>query len=86
MSTANQLLDQQYLTMRERVLSLAADLDRIERAGDGAKLLGADPRIRRLRQAIELVLSASGNRAEQVQMLLSDTSPPPPGRKVRLTE
>ena len=79
-------LDRQYLVMRERILSLAADFDRIERAGDGGKVLSSDPRSGRLKEAITIVLNQSSNRAEQVQMLLSDTSPRPTPREVRVNE
>jgi hypothetical protein len=86
MPTANETLDRQYLTMRERILSLAADFDRIERAGDGMALLKTDPRVGQLRKAIDIVLNKTSNRAEQVQLLLSDTTPAPKRRKVRASE
>jgi len=72
MPTGHEFLDAQYLEMRARILSLAADLDRIERADGGTRLLEADPRIQKLRRAIKLVLDERSNRAEQVQMLFSD--------------
>jgi hypothetical protein len=78
MRSAKETLDATYLEMRWRALSLAADFDRIERAAGGADLLAADPRVAALRQCLKAVLDARGNRAEQVQMLLSDTTPPPP--------
>jgi hypothetical protein len=63
--------------MRWRCLSLAADLDRIERSPGGAGVLGSDPRLQRLRQAIGVLLEGRGNRAEQVQNIFSDKTPPP---------
>jgi hypothetical protein len=69
MSTS--LNDQQFLEMRWRCLSLAADLDRIQRVDPQA--LG-DPRIAKLRQCVQVLLSDDPNRAEQVQMILSDRS------------
>jgi hypothetical protein len=77
MLDAQKTLDQYYLEMRWRVLSLAADFDRVERAAGGEALLKSDPRAEKLRQALRIVLEAKGNRAEQLQMLLSDTTPPP---------
>ena len=78
MRTAKDTLDATYHEMRWRVLSLAADFDRIERAPGGAELLRADPRIQSLRDCLKLVLdAASSNRAEQVQDRLSDKTPPP---------
>ena len=77
MRDAQQTLEQYYLEMRWRCLSLAADLDRIERSPGGQSVLGADPRLQRLRQAIHVLLEGKGNRAEQVQTIFSDKTPPP---------
>lgn len=77
---ARQTLDQYYLEMRWRCLSLAADLDRVERAVGGRELLGADPRLKKLQQAIAVLQAPTRDRrtrAEQVQMIFSDTTPPP---------
>ncbi len=86
MLNANVLLDRQYLQMRERILSLAADFDRIERGTDGRAVLQTDPRAVELKRAMEIVLTQNGNRAEQVQMLLSDRSPAPVRPTTRVTE
>ena len=77
MRNAQQTLEQYYLEMRWRCLSLAADLDRIERSPGGPGVLGSDPRLARLRQAIGVLLEGRGNRAEQVQNIFSDKTPPP---------
>jgi len=77
--SAKDVLEQQFLEMRWRTLSLAADLDRIERAAGGIQTLQAHPRAQQLRKLFEILLSTEGpTRAERVQMLLSDMSPPPP--------
>lgn len=76
MRTASETLDATYLEMRWRALSLAADLDRVYRA-PGGESVARDARLVSLKKAIEVLLSAEGNRAARVQMLLSDTSPPP---------
>jgi len=60
------------LEMRCRVLSLAADLDRLQRQG-----LKDHPRLSALRQAIGVLQRDSTNRAAEVQMLFSDITPPP---------
>ncbi|MEO6434825.1 MAG: hypothetical protein ABIP55_03565 [Tepidisphaeraceae bacterium] len=83
MPDANAILEQQFLEMRWRALSLAADLDRIERAEGGRALLAADPRLANLREALKILLlnepeRAAPNRAERVQMIFSDMTPPPP--------
>jgi hypothetical protein len=77
MRDAQQTLEQYYLEMRWRCLSLAADLDRIERSPGGPGVLGSDPRLQRLRQSIGVLLEGRGNRAEQVQNIFSDKTPPP---------
>ena len=77
MRDANQTLEQSFLEMRWRCLSLAADLDRVERAPGGAAVMDSDDRLRKLRDGLRIVLEARGNRAEQVQLLFSDKTPPP---------
>ena len=77
MRDAKTTLDVYFLEMRWRCLSLAADLDRVERAGGGSELLQADPRVRKLRQAIAVLGSPGTDRAERVQNIFSDQTPPP---------
>lgn len=74
MATANEILDQQFHEMRWRVLSVAADLDRIQRAAEDGSL-PRDSRLEKLRQAITLLSGNASNRAEQVQLIFSDKSP-----------
>jgi hypothetical protein len=76
MLDAKQNLDQYFPEMRWRCLSLAADLDRISRSNDAQKFKD-DNRLITLRRAIGVLLDDSANRAERVQMLFSDTTPPP---------
>ena len=76
MRTAAETLESTYLEMRWRALSLAADLDRIQRCPGGESALN-DPRVAKLRRAFEVLLSGRENRAGQVQMIFSDTTPPP---------
>ena len=78
MVDAKQTLEQYYFEMRWRCLSLAADLDRVERGEGGRALLDADPRLQKLRQAFNVLLQGAGpNRAEQVQMIFSDKTASP---------
>ena len=77
MRNAKETLDEYFLEMRWRCLSLAADLDRVERAPDGPALLDSDPRLAKLRQAIQVLLDTRTNRAEQVQTVFTDKTPPP---------
>ena len=76
MQSAREILDRMFFEMRWRTLSLAADLDRLERASGASEAL-SDPRIAKLKRAFEVLSSARENRAEQVQMIFSDLTPPP---------
>jgi hypothetical protein len=81
MASAKDILDHFYLEMRWRTLSLAADLDRVERGEQSSRLFKADPRLQKLHKAFEVLATqagSGGNRAEQVQNIFSDKTPPPP--------
>ena len=77
MRDAEQTLDTYFYEMRWRCLSLAADLDRVERAEGGTDLLRSDPRLANLREGFKVLVDGKGNRAEQVQMIFSDKTPGP---------
>jgi hypothetical protein len=77
MQDAKAALERYYLEMRWRCLSLAADLDRVERAKGGPAVLATDPRLAKLRDALAVLGKAGANRAEQVQLIFSDKTPPP---------
>lgn len=78
MRSGKRILEEQYLEMRAKILALAADFDRIQRAEEGTATL-ADPRLNDLRACLHIVLTDEApNRAERVQNLLSDKTPPPP--------
>ena len=66
MATAQQIFEQQFLEMRWRCLSLAADFDRI------AEPIVDDDRMKKLRQAIQVLLSDEADRAARVQMIFSE--------------
>lgn len=76
MQDAKAALDRYFLEMRWRCLSLAADLDRVERSRGGADVQ-SDPRLQKLREALAVLGRSGANRAEQVQMIFSDRTPPP---------
>jgi hypothetical protein len=78
MRDAKATLDATFLEMRWRALSLAADLDRIERAEGGKQLLSSDPRLAKLRDALRMLTQNEPDRAAKLQMIFSDTTPPPP--------
>jgi len=78
-SPADRLLSAQYHSMRSRILSLAADLDRIHRTPGGPQTLSQHPQFSELATALQILLTPSPtpNRAEQVQLTPSDHTPPP---------
>ncbi len=77
MRDAKDTLNDAFLEMRWRCLSLAADLDRIERSQGGQQVLTSDPRLSKLRDALKVLLQPEPDRAAKVQMIFSDMTPPP---------
>ncbi|MFM7162224.1 MAG: hypothetical protein ACKO3P_17865 [Planctomycetaceae bacterium] len=71
-SPAQQLLDRSFLDLRCRLLDLASGLDRIDRAA-GAESARSDPRRAQIEQALRLLLAPGTSRAEQIQLLFSDS-------------
>jgi hypothetical protein len=67
---AQQALDTFFLEARCKILDLAAILDRIGRGRDAASFAD-DPRLHRIRQAIEVLHDQSGGRAERIQQIFS---------------
>jgi len=62
------VLDREYLTIRSRLLELAAALDRIDGVSVAA---GEDPRRAKIRHGLEVLLDGQADRAERVQLLFS---------------
>jgi hypothetical protein len=67
---AARALDQYFLEARSKLLDLAAILDRVGR-GSGLEAAAADPRAARIRQALEVLLSAEAGKAERIQQIFS---------------
>ncbi len=67
---ASKALDSYFLDARCRILDVAAILDRIGRGRDAAAL-DTDPRMIRIREALEVLLDRSGGRAERIQQVFS---------------
>lgn len=59
-----------FLEARSKLLDVAAILDRIQRAPDADTVL-ADPRLARIREALESLLDGDGGRAERIQQIFS---------------
>ncbi len=75
MKSSVDLFSDQFLQMRERCLSLAADYDRLARSPGGLEAISADPRLAQLRRAITIVLDAQPDKARRVLESFSDQSP-----------
>ena len=67
---ATQALDRYFLEARSKLLDLAAILDRIDR-GDNVSAVAEDPRLERVRQALEVLHDETESRAERVQQIFS---------------
>ena len=67
---AKAALDAYFLEARCKLLDLAAILDRIGRGTD-AGAVAADPRLARIRTALQSLLASPAGRAEEVQRLFS---------------
>lgn len=66
--SAADILNREYLEIRCKILELAAAMDRLER---GTGSVGDDPRLVKIREALEVVGDDRGDRAEQVQLIFS---------------
>lgn len=73
------LIDRQYLEMRGKILSLAADFDRIARASSTDS--PPHPKVAELKACVQLLLTNSTHLAEQIQLRLSDTAGDPRKRQ-----
>jgi len=71
MSSPTQIFDETFLTMRSKLIDIAANLDRIDRVNDGDA--NDDPRRERIEEAIRILLAEndSADRAKQLQQLFS---------------
>ena len=67
---APKALDNFFLEARCKILDLAAILDRINRGRD-AGAVDNDPRLDKIRKALEVLHDQSGGRAERIQQIFS---------------
>lgn len=63
-------LDNYFLEARSKLLDLAGILDRIGRGRDAAST-DNDPRLEKIRKALEVLHDRSGGRAERIQRIFS---------------
>ena len=73
--TPTELVDEYFIENRNRLLELAAFLDRIDRAGGSAGV--NDFRMQVFREGIAALSSSGADRVHRIQMLLSDPTTEP---------
>jgi len=66
--TASEALDHELPELRAALLQIAAQLDRLDRAQGE---ITDDPRMRAVRQAIDVLAGTGAGRAEQIQLIFS---------------
>ena len=66
--SSKDVLEQEFLLIRAKLLEVAASLDRLDRASGS---LQSEPRLEQVRAAIEILLRAKNDRAEQIQLVFS---------------
>ena len=66
--SAAEVLNREFLEVRAKILEVAAALDRLGRA---AGEVDDDPRMKRIHEALQLLLQQPRDRAEQVQLIFS---------------
>ncbi len=67
---AGQALDMYFLEARSKLLDVAAILDRLNRGREPGDV-ASDPRVQKIRRALEVLLDQSGGRAERLQQIFS---------------
>lgn len=70
-----ELVDEYFIENRNRIVEVAAFLDRLDRAD--ASIAASDYRVRALTDAIAVLSSASATRVQDIQLLLSDPTTDP---------
>ena len=68
---AAKALDSFFLEARSKLLDVAAILDRINRGKDAGEVVAHDPRVEKIRKALEVLHDQSGGRAERIQQIFS---------------
>jgi hypothetical protein len=62
------ILEQEFLPLRAKLLEIAAALDRLDR---GDEMNPGEPRLQKIRAAIEVLREGKGDRAERLQLVFS---------------
>lgn len=66
--SASQILENEFLESRAKLLELAAALDRLDRAEGN---VGEDPRLKKIHESLAVLVEGKENRAERIQLLFS---------------
>ena len=75
--TANQILDSDFLENRAKIIDIAAFLDRLDRASDGADAAKNDFRAVEFNKAVAVLTGTNPGRAARVLDVLSDPTTTP---------
>jgi hypothetical protein len=62
------VMEQEFLSVRAKLLEIGAALDRLDRT---ETLASREPRVAKIRAAVEVLLSPDDDRAEQIQLVFS---------------
>ncbi len=76
MLTSSQLIDEYFVENRNRVLEIAAFLDRLDRADESGKSV-LDFRLRAMAEALNVLAGPAGSRLGRIQEILSDPTTEP---------
>ena len=68
---ANKALENYFFEARCKLLDIAGILDRINRGQEAGEVLANDPRIEKIRKALEVLHDQSVGRAERIQQIFS---------------
>jgi hypothetical protein len=71
MRNAEQIVEQEFLQVRAKILEIAAFLDRLEPKSASSLSRTNEERLKRLRTACELLLDSESDKAARVQLLFS---------------
>lgn len=71
MRNAEQIVEQEFLLMRAKILEIAAFLDRLEPQSANSMSSAHEERLKLLRAGCELLLGAESDKAARLQLLFS---------------
>ncbi len=69
--SGQKMLDQDFLTLRAKIIEVAAGLDRIDRSAADDQAVYDDPRMTQIAESLALLATDEPNRAERIQLAFS---------------